>query len=91
MKVRLSKDGSVRLPPEVLEALGAEEGDTLRLFVDRRRKSVRIERFSEDPWADALREGPQKGIEDLLSDQKKRQAEAEDLFDRKLREKDEED
>jgi len=88
VKVLLAPDGSVKLPPEVLEALGAEPGDTIRLFVDRRRKSVRLERFSEDPWADALREGPARDIEDLLSDQKKRQSEAEDLFDKKLRETD---
>ena len=88
MKIPLGKDGSVRLPPEALEALGADPGDTLNLFIDRKRKLVRLERFSEDPWSDAMREGPSKGMEDLLADQQKRQAEAEDLFDRKLKETD---
>jgi len=88
MKLPIGKDGSVRLPADVLEALGAEPGDTLKLIVDRRRKSVRLERVSEDPWADALREGPSKGLEDILADQQKRQAEADELFNRKLKETD---
>jgi bifunctional DNA-binding transcriptional regulator/antitoxin component of YhaV-PrlF toxin-antitoxin module len=88
VKLPISKDGSVRLPNEVLEALMAEPGDTLKVFVDKKRKAVRLERFSEDPWADAMREGPSKGLEDILADQQKRQAEAEDLFDQKLKETD---
>jgi antitoxin component of MazEF toxin-antitoxin module len=88
MKLPLGKDGSVRLPPEALEALGAEPGDTLKLFVDRKRKFLRLERVSEDPWADALREGPSKGLEDILADQQKRQAEADALFNKKLKETD---
>ena len=85
MNLEINKDGSVRLPPEVLEALGAEPGDNLKFVIDRRRKSVRLERVSDDPWADAMREGSSKGMEDILADQEKRQADADSAFDRKLK------
>ncbi|MEM8883397.1 MAG: hypothetical protein AAGD14_04980 [Planctomycetota bacterium] len=85
MKLTIGADGSLKLPPEALEALGAEPGDTVKLNLDARQKRVRMERVSDDPWADAMREGPSKGFDDVLSDQQKREAEAKDLFDRKLR------
>ena len=85
MRLPLAEDGSVRLPAEVLEALGAAPGDTLKLFVDRKRKSIRLERVSDDPWADAMRQAPEKKLDDILADQQKRQSEADDLFDRKLK------
>ena len=43
---------------------------------------------TEDPWADAMRDGPSKGFDDILADQQKRQAEAEDLFNKKMKETD---
>ena len=86
MKLDIAKDGSIRLPAELLQALGAEPGDTLKFVIDRRRKTVRFERVSEDAWADAMREGPSKKLDDILADQQKRQADAEDLFDKKLKE-----
>ena len=91
MKLPIYKDGSVRLPAEVLEALAAEPGDTLKIFVDKKRKSVRLERFSDDPWADAMRESSSKGFDDILADQQKRQEAADDIFNQRLRDaKDEE-
>jgi len=88
VKLPISKDGSVRLPAEVLEALAAEPGDTLKIVVDKKRKSVRLERFSDDPWADAMRESSSKGFDDILADQQKRQADAENQFDQKMKETD---
>ena len=85
MQIKLEADGSLRLPQSVLDAIGAEPGDELKLFVDNRRKSVRIERFATDPWADAMREQKTKKLDDVLADQQKRHAEAEDLFDKKMR------
>jgi antitoxin component of MazEF toxin-antitoxin module len=85
MQIKLESDGSLRLPQSVLDAIGAEPGDELKLFVDNRRKSVRIERYATDPWADAMREQKTKKLDDVLADQEKRHADAEDLFDKKLR------
>ena len=88
---KLESDGSLKLPPDALDALGAEPGDEVKLFVDSRKKIVRIERHSVDPWADAMREKQSKGLEDLLADQQKRQEAADDIFNQRLRDaKDEE-
>ena len=84
-RAKIESDGSLRLPPEALAALGAEPGDEVRLFVDSRRKSVRIERHSADPWADAMKEKPSHDMEDLFAQQKRREAEADDIFQKRLR------
>ena len=88
---RIGADGTLRLPPDALDALGAEAGDEVKLFIDSRKKFVRIERHSDDPWADALREKKSKGLEDLLAEQQKRQAAADDLFNKRLRDAQDED
>ena len=88
---KLGPDGSLKLPPDALDALGAEPGDEVKLFIDSRKKVVRIERHSDDPWADAMREKKSKGLEDLLAEQQKRQQAADDLFNRKLRDSQGED
>jgi len=82
---RIAPDGSLKLPPDALDALGAEPGDEVRLFVDSRKKVVRVERYSDDPWADALKEKKSKGLDDLFAEQQKRQAAADDLFSQRLR------
>jgi len=82
---RIEPDGSLKLPREALDAIGAEPGDDVKLFVDSRRKFVRVERHSEDPWADALKEKKSKGLEDLFAEQQKRQTDADDLFNKRLR------
>jgi bifunctional DNA-binding transcriptional regulator/antitoxin component of YhaV-PrlF toxin-antitoxin module len=82
---KIAPDGSIQLPSDALAALGADPGDEVTLILDSRRKSVRIERYSEDPWADALREKKSKGLDDLFAEQKKREAAAEDLFNQRLR------
>ena len=83
--IPIQPDGSVKLPKDALEALGAEPGDEVRIFVDTRKKAVRIERHSDDPWADALKAKPQKGIEDIFEEQKRRQAEAEQIFKKRFK------
>ena len=88
---KIESDGSLRLPPEALAALGAEPGDDVRLFIDTRRKSVRIERHSDDPWADAMKDRPSHDMEDLFAQQKRREAEADDIFQNRLRKSKKED
>ena len=85
-KLKIGPDGKIQLPPDVLEALEASPGGDLEIFVDTRRKQVRLERHVEDPWAEATKERKQKGFDDLISDQEKRDQEASDLFDAKLKE-----
>ena len=82
MQVTISEDGSIRIPREALDVLGAEPGDDLKVILDRRRRAVRLERTSGDPWADAMREPKSKDFEDLLEEQKRREAEARAAFDR---------
>ena len=82
---KIEPDGSLKLPREALDALGAAPGDDVKLFVDSRRKFVRVERHSDDPWADALKEKKSKGLEDLFEEQQKRQTDAHDLFNQRLR------
>ena len=66
--------------------MGAEPGDEVRLFIDGRKKAIRIERHSDDPWADAMKEKPKIGMKDIFEDQKRRQAEAEQTFKKRLKE-----
>ena len=88
---KIESDGSLRLPPEALAALGAEAGDEVRLLIDTRRKSVRIERHSADPWADAIKEKPSHDMDDLFAQQKRREADADEIFQKRLRESKKED
>jgi len=80
----LSADGSLKLPPDVLEALQLEPGQKVRLFLDTRRKEVRVERHVDDPWAEAMKKKEGPDFDDLFADQNRREAEAEQLFDRRV-------
>jgi len=79
-------NGEITLPPDALEQLGIEPGGSVEIFVDTRRKQIRIERHVDDPWADALKQKQEKGFEDLMGEQKDRDAAAERLFDEKSKE-----
>jgi len=83
----LGSGGELKLPPDVLEALGIEAEDKeVEIFLDTRRKQLRVERHVDDPWAEALREKKEREFEDLMADQQQREADAQDLFERKLKE-----
>lgn len=83
--VRLGTKGEVTLPPDVLETLDLEPGGELKLFLDTRRKQVRLERHVADAWEEALRKKPTKGLEDVLGEQTQRQEEAQSLFEERLK------
>ncbi len=51
--LKVGKNGEVKLPLDVLDAIGHENGEDVRIFVDTRRKQIRLERYVDDPWADA--------------------------------------
>ena len=84
--LNLGPNAEVQLPDDVLEALDLEPGGQLKLFVDTRRKQIRLERHVEDAWGEALKKKPEKGFEDLVSEQKARDAAASELFDNRLKE-----
>lgn len=83
--LEVGASGEIRLPPDALEMLEIEPGGKVEIFVDTRRKQVRLERHSDDPWADALRQKQQKGFDDLLAEQSQRESDAADLFDQRLK------
>jgi antitoxin component of MazEF toxin-antitoxin module len=87
LKLKLGGAGELKLPPEALEALELEKGDELSLEIDTRRKQLRLERFVADAWADAMKEKPQKGLEDLMDEQKQRDEAAKDLFEKRIKDK----
>ena len=79
--------GEVKLPPDALEAIGWEPGEQVRLQIDTRGKRIVLERHVEDAWADALKQRPEKGFEDILSEQAQREEDAKDVFERRLKER----
>jgi len=81
----VGKQGEFRLPLDALEAIGWEAGDAVEIRIDTRRRQIQLERHVEDAWAEALKEKPAKGFEDLAKDQEQREAEAKDLFERRIR------
>ena len=78
-------DGEVKLPPDALEAIALEAGEKVRIVVDTRRKEIRLERHVEDAWAEAMKPKEQKGFDDLMAEQARRDAEAKEIFERKLK------
>ena len=85
VRLDVGADGRIRLPPAALEALGHEKGEQVTLYIDTRRKCLRIERHVADAWGEALKEKPRKGLEDLFDEQKDREKEAERMFDEEMR------
>jgi antitoxin component of MazEF toxin-antitoxin module len=82
----IGKDGSVRLPDDVMRALDLAPGEKVEIYLDTRRKAVRLERHVDDPWAEAMKQKPEKGFDDLMTEQQKREAEAERIWKEKLKE-----
>ena len=87
LKLKVGGLGELKLPPEALEALELEPGGEVSLEIDTRRKQLRLERFVADAWAEAMKEKPQKGLEDLMDDQKAREEAAKELFEKRIKEK----
>jgi antitoxin component of MazEF toxin-antitoxin module len=87
IRLKVGGAGEVKLPPEALEALELAAGEDLTLEIDTRRKQLRLERHVDDAWAEAMKEKPQKGLEDLMDEQKQRDEAAKDLFEKRLKDK----
>ena len=83
--LKVGKNGEIKLPLDVLDAIGHEDGEDVRIFVDTRRKQLRIERYVDDPWADAMKAKDEKGFDDLIGEQKDREDAAKKLFDERIK------
>ena len=81
----IGANGEIRLPEDAMRTLDVAPGEKLEISVDTRRKMIRLERYVDDPWAEAMKTKEEKGFEDLASEQDKRDAAASELFDRKLK------
>jgi hypothetical protein len=84
--LKIGQGGEIHLPPEAMELLELEPGHQVKLFLDKRRKQIRLERMVEDPWGEAMDRKSEKGFEDILGEQKDRDQEAADYFDKKIKE-----
>jgi antitoxin component of MazEF toxin-antitoxin module len=87
LKLRIGGAGELKLPAEALEALELEPGQEVSLEIDTRRKQLRLERHVADAWAEAMKEKPQKGLEDLMDEQKQREQAAKEHFEKRIKEK----
>lgn len=79
-------EGEVKLPSDALEAIGWEPGEKVEIHLDTRHRRILLERHVEDAWAEALKRRPEKGFEDILSEQARREQEAKEIFERRLKE-----
>ena len=87
LKLKVGAAGEVKLPPEAMEALEIEPGHEVTLEIDTRRKQLRLERHVADAWTEAMKEKPQKGLEDLMDEQKQREEAAKEHFEKRIKEK----
>jgi bifunctional DNA-binding transcriptional regulator/antitoxin component of YhaV-PrlF toxin-antitoxin module len=87
LKLKVGAMGEVKLPPEALAALEIEPGGEMSLEIDTRRKQLRLERHVDDAWGEAMKEKPQKGLEDLMDEQKQREQAAKEMFEKRIKEK----
>ncbi len=81
----LGPKGELHLPAEALHALELKPGESVKLRIDARNKVLHLERHVDDPWKEALKEKQNPGFEDLLQDQKQRDAEATRQFEQRMK------
>jgi len=86
VRLKLGPGGEVKIPAEAMEALELEPGADLVVEIDTRRKQLHLERHVDDAWAEAMKEKPQKGLEDLMSEQQAREEAAKELFEKRIKE-----
>jgi bifunctional DNA-binding transcriptional regulator/antitoxin component of YhaV-PrlF toxin-antitoxin module len=82
-RIRVSPDGSLRLPRETTEKLGWTTGSYLEVLLEG--DSVRLRRVEVDPFAEALKKPDAGMFEKLLEKQKKSQEDAAKAFEEKIR------
>jgi bifunctional DNA-binding transcriptional regulator/antitoxin component of YhaV-PrlF toxin-antitoxin module len=82
-RIRVSPDGSLRLPGELTEKLGWTTGSYLEVLVEG--DTLRLRRIEVDPFAEALKKPDAGMFEKLLEKQKKSQEDAARIFEEKIR------
>ncbi|MGQ0612134.1 MAG: hypothetical protein ACT4PV_00070 [Planctomycetaceae bacterium] len=83
--LKLGPKGELQLPDEALQALELKPGESVKLRIDARHKVLHLERHVDDPWSEALKGKKGRELEDLLTEQKQRDAEATRLFEQRLK------
>jgi len=83
MRIRITPDGSVRLPADVTEKLGWQTGSYLEVSVEG--DTVKLRRIEVDPFAEALKKPDERAFEKILEKQKKSQDEAFKTFEERVK------
>jgi AbrB family looped-hinge helix DNA binding protein len=85
-RIRISPDGSLQLPKEVLEKLGWRPGSYLEFSVEA--GALHLRRVEVDPFAEAIKKPDADAFEQILSQQKKSQEAAFRTFEERVKAKD---
>ncbi|MEQ8768762.1 MAG: AbrB/MazE/SpoVT family DNA-binding domain-containing protein [Planctomycetota bacterium] len=85
MKSRVSEDGRIEIPPELIEAAGLIEGTWIDIAVDG--ESIVIRKTAHDPFEEAKKQKPEApSLSDLVQRHKDKQSRAHSEFDQKIQE-----
>ena len=87
MKLAIEADGSVRLPPEILERWGVSPGRKVEAAVEKGRLVLRPLAIEGDPFAEGVKAPDAEGFEKALRKDAEEKARAREAFDRLLQEK----
>jgi bifunctional DNA-binding transcriptional regulator/antitoxin component of YhaV-PrlF toxin-antitoxin module len=87
MKLRIEKDGTLRIPGELLERWGVSGGRGVEASVEKGRLVLKPLAVEGDPFAEGLKGPDAEGFEKALRKDAEEKARAKEEFDRLLREK----
>jgi len=87
MRLRIEKDGTLRLPEELLARWGVSAGRGVEASVEKGRLVLKPLAVEGDPFAEGLKGPDAEGFEKALRKDAEEKARAKEEFDRLLREK----
>ncbi len=82
-RIRISADGAIRLPEELLEKLEWAPGHYLEFVIEE--NGVRLEKVDVDPFAEAMKKPDPSEFDRLLGEQKKSQEDAFKAFEENIK------
>ncbi len=82
-RIRISADGAIRLPEELLEKLEWASGHYLEFAIEE--NGVRLEKVDVDPFAEAMKKPDPSEFDRLLGEQKKSQEDAFKAFEENIK------
>ena len=83
MRIRISQDGSLRIPEDVATTLGWRSGSYLEVEVEG--EVVKLHRIEVDPFAAALEKPDESAFEKILEKQRKSREDAFRSFDDRVK------